>query len=315
MSNKNSKTLGATTVYDMAAKINEVEFTCGVVDLSKKKFNANDVETIAGNTLALIQAERNADNDLRDAIDKGANWRHLIPCGSTVMGVKSPHDKASSDLINRVIALALLGDENTKWGKHKYNAHLKWILKQSASQALALNFEVVNGKHVMKPDADKSLKEIWGNEATKEEVNAAKRELSGRVSTYRARLLDKLAKRTEVVERDDGTVIEQIADPDVAKHQAKVRAEKQAEADKAEAERQEAKAKLEKITLIGDIEIEVKALRDQFHELTNDHEHHAESISGLGKGKIQPIQEAFDSLMKLLTPAAKSPYFKRQAKK
>ena len=136
-----------------------------------------------------------------------------------------------------------------------------------------------------------------------------------RDSTYRSRLLDKLAKRTEVVERDDGTVIEQIADPDVAKHQAKVRAEKQSEADKAEAERQEAKAKLEKITLIGDIEIEVKALRDQFHELTNDHEHHAESISGLGKGKIQPIQEAFDSLMKLLTPASKSPYFKRQAKK
>ena len=100
MSNQNSKTLGASNVYDMAAKINEVEFTCGVVDLSKKKFNAKDVETIAGNTLALIQAERNADNDLRDAIDKGANWRHLIPCGSTVMGVKSPHDKASSDLIN-----------------------------------------------------------------------------------------------------------------------------------------------------------------------------------------------------------------------
>ena len=45
MSNQNSKTLGASNVYDMAAKINEVEFTCGVVDLSKKKFNAKDVET------------------------------------------------------------------------------------------------------------------------------------------------------------------------------------------------------------------------------------------------------------------------------
>ena len=88
-----------------------------------------------------------------------------------------------------------------------------------------------------------------------------------------------------------------------------------AEAAEAQAEAEKAKAKLEKITLLGDIEIEAKALRDQFHELTNDHEHHAESISGLGKGKIQPIQEAFDSLTKLLTPAAKSPYFKRQAKK
>ena len=167
----------------------------------------------------------------------------------------------------------------------------------------------------MKTDADSSLKEIFGNEATYEAVNKAKRELSGRVSTYRKRLMEKLAKRVEVVTLDDGQVIERIADPVVLAHFDKVQAEKRAENEKVQAEAEKAKAKLEKITLLGDIEIEAKALRDRFHELTNDHEAHAESIVGLGKGKIQPIQEAFDSLMKLLTPAAKSPYFKRQAKK
>ena len=316
MSNQNSKTLGATAVYDMVAEINSKEFTATQVDLSKKKFTADTMLGIAGNTLALLQADRNAEGAVTALAESGADWRHYIPFGSEAMGVKSPHNKASSDLINRIIALALLNDPNSKWGKHPLNPHLVWVHTQTASQALSLNFEKgADGKMTMKTDADPSLKEIWGNEATAESVNKAKRELSGRVSTYRSRLLDKLAKRTEVVTLDDGQVVERVVDPVVLAHFDKVRAEKQAEAAEAQAEAEKAKAKLEKITLLGDIEIEAKALRDQFHELTNDHEHHAESISGLGKGKIQPIQEAFDSLTKLLTPAAKSPYFKRQAKK
>tara|TARA_R100000742_G_C4259812_1_gene77622 strand:+ start:173 stop:1120 length:948 start_codon:yes stop_codon:yes gene_type:complete len=313
---KQQNTLGATAVYDMVAKINEQEFTATQVDLSKKKFTADVMQGIAGNTLALLQADRNAEGAVTALAKKGADWKHYIPFGSEAMGIKSPHNKASSDLINRIIALALLNDPNSKWGKHPLNPHLVWVHTQTASQALSLNFEKsADGKMTMKTDADPSLKEIFGNEATLESVNKAKRELSGRVSTYRKRLMEKLAKRTEVVTLDDGQVIERVADPEVLAHFDKVRAEKQAEAAQAQAQADKAKAKLEKITLIGDIEIEVKALRDQFHELTNDHEHHAESISGLGKGKIQPIQETFDSLMKLLTPAAKSPYFKRQAKK
>ena len=313
---KLQNTLGATDVYNMVAEINNKEFTATQVDLSKKKFTADTMKSIAGNTLALLQADRNAEGAVTALAKSGADWRHYIPFGSEAMGVKSPHNKASSDLINRIIALALLNDPNSKWGKHPLNPHLVWVHTQTASQALSLNFEKgADGKMTMKTDADPSLKEIFGNEATLESVNKAKRELSGRVSTYRKRLMEKLAKRTEVVTLDDGQVIERVADPDVLAHFDKVQAERRAENEKAEAEAKKAKAKLEKITLLGDIEIEAKALRDRFHELTNDHEAHAESIVGLGKGKIKPIQEAFDSLMKLLTPAAKSPYFKRQAKK
>ena len=314
MSKSKAVQLGADRIYTTASNFNDAEYTPVKVEVTKA-IDAEAMHGIVGNTMAMLQAESNADRNFDALIEAGADWKHLIPYGVSECGIKSQHSQASSALLGKAFMISLLVDPSSKFSRSKNKSVLLWMLKQTAGQALGLNFETgPDGKKTLKPDADLSLKEALGNEpADHKGIMKEMGALQGRASTKRSRLMKKMSRRTTLVDAEHGAV-EVIADLDVREYLAK----EQAETDKARkvaiAEAEKAKAIADKATLVEDIRENVKGLRTTFHTLVNNHEEHAESISLLGKTKIAGMLADFDSLLASLGQVSKK-HFKKVAKK